>query len=215
MMLLCICWLLFLFHCIPLSTSQQITGGFYHTCALDAVYGSVYCWGSNGVGQIGDGNTATTNRLTPTLVSGMSSGVSQIALGYSHSCALISSSGSMYCWGWNTNGQLGDGTNVNRFAPVMVSGMSSSVTAITAGYVHTCAIKSGGVLFCWGGNANYQVGEGTSSTTDRRTPYMTISSDMITVTAGYYHTCAILSNNVVKCWGHNAYAQLGTGAANV
>ncbi len=119
MFLLYICWLL-LSMWIPLSTSQQIAGGYYHTCAVDAVYGSVYCWGSNQYGQIGDGNTTTTNRLTPTLVSGMSSGVSQIALGDSHSCALMSSSGSMYCWGYNGNGQLGDGTNVYRFAPVMV-----------------------------------------------------------------------------------------------
>ena len=147
MFLLCICWLLFITWA-PLSTSQQITGGFYHTCAVDAVYGSVYCWGSNQYGQIGDGNTATTNRLTPTLVSGMSSGVSHIALGAYHSCALISSSGSMYCWGGNNNGQLGDGTTVEKFAPVMVSGMSSSVTALTTGLGHTCAIKLGGVLYC-------------------------------------------------------------------
>lgn len=99
----------------------------------------MYCWDYNGYGQLGDG-TSTTRSLAE-IVSGMSSGVTAISLGSHHSCAATSVE-AMYCWGWNDDGQLGDGTTLTKNTAVAVSGMSSGVMAISTGYVHTCGLTS-------------------------------------------------------------------------
>ena len=141
-----------------------IAAGGGHACALSSA-GGVKCWGLNDNGQLGD-NT-TTNRLAPVAVLGLSSGVAAIAAGERHTCALTSA-GAVKCWGLNDNGQLGDNSITRRLAPVAVSGLSSGVTAITAGDLHTCAVTSGGLARCWGRNNFYQLGDG--SFTDRLTP---------------------------------------------
>ena len=94
------------------------------------VGGGAKCWGDNSAGQIGDGTTNPA--LTPIQVSGLTSGVTSVAAGNVHSCALTSA-GAVKCWGTNTNGQLGDGTQTNRLTPVAVSGLASGVAAIVAG----------------------------------------------------------------------------------
>src|SRR5207248_319737 len=91
------------------------------TCAL-ARAGAVKCWGANYVGQLGDGTT--TDRLIPVAVSGLASGAAALAAGGAHTCALTSA-GAVKCWGWNENGQLGDGTTADRLIPVAVSGLAS------------------------------------------------------------------------------------------
>ena len=100
-------------------------------------------------------------RQTPVSVSGLSSGVVAIAAGTSHTCAVLST-GAVRCWGFNTNGQLGDGTQTQRPTPVVVSGLTSGGTAVAAGGSHTCALVSGGVK-CWGLNTNGQLGDGTQA----------------------------------------------------
>ena len=132
--------------------------------------------------------------------------------GMYHSCALLSS-GAVKCWGNNSSGQLGDGTMPTpRTTPVDVSGLSSGVTAITAGYLHTCALLSTGAVKCWGQNGYGQIGDGTT-TTPRTTPVDVsgLSSGVIAISAGYYHSCALLSSGAVKCWGYNPYGQIGDG----
>ena len=125
-----------------------IAAGTYHSCALTVV-GGVQCWGFNAYGQLGD-NT-TVGKLTPVVVSGLSSGVVAVAAGGSHTCALTSAGG-VKCWGYNSSGQLGDSTTVQKLTPVAVSGLGSGVVAIAAGYSHTCALTSAGILKCWGSN---------------------------------------------------------------
>src|SRR6266511_414030 len=110
------------------------TGGV-QSCAL-TTGASVMCWGDNRNGAVGDGTT--TRRLTPVAVSGLSGGVTAIATGSLHSCALTTSGG-VKCWGDNEGHELGDGTTSNRSTPVDVSGLSNGVTAISAGFVHSCA----------------------------------------------------------------------------
>ena len=121
-------------------------------------------------GQIGDGST--TDRTTPVTVSSLGSGVAAIAAGHSHTCA-ATSAGAAWCWGFNSYGQLGDGTTSMRYTPVAVSGLGSGVASIVGGYYHTCAITTGGAVSCWGQNSSGALGDGT--TTSRTTPVASVA----------------------------------------
>jgi alpha-tubulin suppressor-like RCC1 family protein len=184
-----------------------ISAGSEHTCALFST-GAVKCWGANYGGQLGD-NT-TTQRFTPVDVSGLSSGVTAISVGYEFSCALFST-GAVKCWGANDNAELGDNSTTNRLTPVDVSGLSSGVTAISAGWYHTCALLGTGAVKCWGFNIYGQLGDGTE--TNRVTPVDVsgLSFGVTAISAGHKHTCAVLSSGAVKCWGDNSSGQLGDG----
>ena len=178
-----------------------------HTCALTSA-GGVKCWGNNHFGELGNGTRKY--RTTPFAVHGLTSGVTAISTGDADSCALTGA-GAVKCWGWNHVGQLGDGTTANRTTPVAVSGLSSGVAAISAGWVHTCALTSAGGVKCWGNNEEGQLGDGT--TTDRHTPVAVsgLSSGVAAIAAGFYHTCALTTAGQVKCWGSNTYGELGDG----
>lgn len=141
-----------------------ISAGSDHTCALTTT-GGVKCWGSNSDRKLGDGTW--TSRPTPVDVSELTSGVAAIAAGFSHTCALTITGG-MKCWGANRDGNLGDGTTSTSSPIVDVSGLTSGVAAITAGWGHTCALTTTGGVKCWGDNSYWQLGDGTL--TRRTTP---------------------------------------------
>lgn len=154
-----------------------ISAGGHHTC-LVKTNGSAWCWGANMAGQLGDGTTS--QRLLPTAVSGLGSGVMQISAGgtegsYETTCAL-KTDGSAWCWGENQYGQLGIGGTADATTPSQVAGMGSGVTAISAGgstympdqVAHTCALRTDGTARCWGYNSYGNVGDGT--TEHRYTP---------------------------------------------
>lgn len=184
-----------------------VTTGDNHTCAIMTA-GGVKCWGYNFFGQLGNGTT--TNSSTPVDVSGLTSGVADVSAGDNHTCA-ITTAGGLKCWGKNSLGQLGNGMTTDSSTPVNVSGLSSGVAAVTGGNYHTCAITTAGGLQCWGYNAFGALGNGT--TTDSSTPVGVsgLSSSVAAVTAGAYHTCALTTAGGLKCWGYNAYGQLGNG----
>ena len=141
-----------------------VAAGHYHNCAL-TTGGGLLCWGYNASGQLGDGSRTT--RLTPVAVSGLGSGVAAAVAGDAHTCALTSGGG-VLCWGSNYSGQLGNGTTSWQLTPTAVSGLGSGMAALTAGWVHTCAVTNAATIQCWGSNGSGQLGDGT--TTDRLTP---------------------------------------------
>lgn len=147
----------------------DVSAGERHTCAR-MVDASVQCWGRNREGQLGDG-TRGEPRDAPAQVPGLS-GVRQISLGDRHSCAR-KGDGSVWCWGQNEHGQLGDGSTTTRPSPVLVSGLGAGVVELSAGARHTCARKDDGSIWCWGHNDRGQLGDGT--TVDRAAPVQALS----------------------------------------
>jgi len=183
----------------------DFSGG--HSCALTTT-GAVSCWGNDGSGQLGDGNTV--NRSTPVTVTGLASNVRALTAGYEHTCALTTAEAAL-CWGYNSFGQLGNGTTDAQAAAVAVTGLGSGVQAVSAGGWHTCAVTSGGAVLCWGGNSSGELGDGTTS--DRNTPVAVVGlgSGVRVVQAGSEHTCALTTAGAEMCWGNNESGQLGNG----
>ncbi|POM25853.1 Regulator of chromosome condensation (RCC1) repeat protein [Actinomadura rubteroloni] len=171
--------------------------------------GTVWAWGSNASGQLGDGTT--TNRTTPVQVSGLTNiarTIGSIDAGGNHSLA-VKSDGTVVAWGSNASGQLGDGTTTNRTAPVAVSGLTN-VRAVSAGDNFSLALKNDGTVWAWGNNANAQLGDGT--TTNRTTPVQVSGlTSVASIGTGQYHGLAVRTDGTVRAWGDNGYGQLGDG----
>ena len=190
-------------------TVAAVATGHQHTCAL-TLSGGVVCWGRNSEGQLGDGTT--TDRPAPVAVSGLGSGVVAIGAGFAHSCALLSTGG-VRCWGNNFHGQIGDGTASNVWTTPRNVTQLAGVAAISSGDWHNCALLASGGVRCWGENLHGQLGNGQSSVNQQRTPVATLlDGPALDVAAGATHTCALLVDTSVWCWGRNTYGQLGSGA---
>ena len=183
--------------------ATAVVSGSNHHCALTTA-GGVQCWGSNSYGKLG--NTTTINSNVPVGVSGLGSGVTQIAGGTHHNCALLADS-SVRCWGFNSFGQLGNGTRENSSVPVVVTGLSGAI-AIAAGGSHSCALMATGGVKCWGRNLSGELGIGT--TTNSNTPVSALSITGATgIALGNAHSCAVINNGQVHCWGDGGLGQLG------
>ena len=179
-----------------------------HSCAL-TTGGGVKCWGHNGDGELGDGTLRA--RLEPVNVTGLTSGVVAITLGFDSGCALTTGGG-VKCWGYNGNGQLGDGTRTTRLEPVNVFGLSSGVAAIAGGWDHTCALMNSGGVKCWGNNAHGEVGDGTKIDRLKPVDVFGLTSGIDAISTGFDHTCAITTGGAAKCWGNNSRGELGDGS---
>lgn len=173
--------------------------------------GTVWEWGGNGAGdglRYAASATAAPDGSTPAQVSGLE-GVIAVAAGYGHSLAL-KGDGTVWAWGFNGSGQLGDGTTEARRAPIQVGGVRG-VVKIAAGNAHSVVLTGAGDVWAWGCNAGGQLGDGT--TTDRSSPVRVAEVTGATdVAAGRFHTLALASDGTVWAWGADQFGQLGDGA---
>jgi alpha-tubulin suppressor-like RCC1 family protein len=216
------------------SSATQLAAGADHTCALLGK-GILKCWGANTRGQLGLGHADDWGddvdemgvhlpvvNVSPGLV------VASVAAGGQHTCAILAG-GSVKCWGSNDSGQLGygdtrtrgdDAFEMGNFLPTVELGQGRTATKITAGFTHTCALLDNGAVKCWGGNFAGQLGIG--STFDRGNDSLEMGDWLqevdlgagrtaIHIEAGNDHTCALLDDDSVKCWGANDFGQLGQG----
>jgi alpha-tubulin suppressor-like RCC1 family protein len=193
-----------------LTTGQKdVTVGSDHGCALSTA-GAVKCWGLRTNGRLGNGSTATTAVSTPVSVTGLTSGVKQIAAGTDFTCAITSASG-VKCWGNNANGQIGNGNTTQAPAPTDVIGLTSNVKEIAAGSNHACALTNAGAVKCWGNNGSGKLGNGTVLQSSTAVDVVGLDSGVTSITVGTNHTCALISTGDYKCWGSNGSGQLGDG----
>ncbi len=172
-----------------------------------------YCWGSNSVGQLGNGLSSQGTSLQPNLVVGAVSfsavNFVRVTAGNVHACGLTTS-GKAFCWGGDNLFQLGTGDTVsaNSTTPIPIKS-SLSFTQISAGGDHTCAISTSGLTACWGDNSRGQVGVGTLADLVVDSP-VTIGN-FAQISAGFSHTCALTTAGAAFCWGANEAGQLGNG----
>ena len=187
------------------SMMTAIVVGAVHTCGL-VQDGSVFCWGNNQYGQVGDGTHA--DRDAPVPVAGTVK-FAEITAGGGHTCG-ISTNGAAYCWGSNGSGQLGDGTRTDRGTPVPVAG-GLTFLALSAGGAHTCGIASDSTAYCWGYNGDGELGDSTNGGSS--VPAAVAGGrKFVAISAGKTaHSCAVTAAGAAFCWGSNRFGQLGTG----
>ncbi len=192
-------------------TFKTLAVGAVHTCGL-TVAGQAYCWGYNTGGQIGDGTrgssqTGTTPSSPKLVIGGVA--LESLVAGQWQNCGLVSG-GQGYCWGYNVNGELGDGTTIERDSPTaMVGGLTFS--RLEAGTFSACGITTGGIAYCWGLNNFGQVGDGTAGNTRLTPTRVSGTVSFSSVTAGWNHSCGLGSTGTVFCWGSNVSGRLGDG----
>jgi alpha-tubulin suppressor-like RCC1 family protein len=194
---------------VPTSINMTIVGlaaSRNHACAVMGG-GGVKCWGNNEYGQLGNGTRVNSN--VPVDVQGLTD-AKTITAGWGHFCVLTNRGG-VKCWGNNTDGELGNGETWDQSLPADVVGLSSGVIAIDAGDNHTCAVTDTRGLKCWGKNTYGQLGDWTktSSSVPVESPFF--GGGVADVSAGWGHTCVQTTEGWAKCWGNNAYGQMGFG----
>lgn len=199
--------------------ATKIAAGTQHGCVV--ANGQLFCWGEGHNGVLADGNTGYHYKSTTALsgtggstpigtTDGTYAADGAISVGGDHSCGNVN--GQLYCWGRNTDGQLGTNDNSEKFTPTAVTDLIGKVvTKVAAGGNHTCAITEG-QLYCWGLNTSGELGIASGTSSFNIPKYVsTFSSMRVTaVSAGYNSTCAI-ANAQLYCWGNNSRKQLGVG----
>jgi alpha-tubulin suppressor-like RCC1 family protein len=185
-----------------LNHAVSIAAGDYHTCAvLDD--GSAKCWGNNGSGQLGAGS-ASDSPAGPTQT--VLTGISSLSAGHDYTCALTTG-GTVRCWGLAV--ALGVATPPSPGQP-STTGLAA-IAAVTAGSQHACALYGIGTVLCWGGfNSNGELGTGDQNSHATPTPVKGISS-ALAIGSGSRHTCVVLADRTLRCWGSNEFGGLGDG----
>ena len=185
-----------------LTNVTAVAAGTHHTLALKAD-GTVWSWGWNQFGQLGDGSGA--NKSTPIQITSLTN-VRAIAAGGNHSL-ILKADGSVWAFGSNTYGELGDGTLLLRYTPVRVL---NGAQFIACGQYHSLAIFSDGTVFAWGSNSNGQLGNGTT-VSSKVTVTVQNLTHVVSIVGGAFNSLAIKSDGSVWAWGWNGFGQLGDG----
>jgi uncharacterized repeat protein (TIGR02543 family) len=206
---------------IQVQRFQHLSGGVVHSFGM-TTSGELYAWGSNELGQLGDGTTA--NKSIPTLISfsGLQSGetIRDVFAGQYHTF-VVTSNGRVYAWGFNNYGQLGDGTLVDNSTPTLISFPGGeTIRNVAAGIGHSLAVTTTGQVYAWGSNLYGQLGDGT--TANKSTPTLISfnglnnlndGETMRDVVAGGEYSHAVTTNGRVYSWGSNNRGQLGDGTS--
>jgi len=200
----------------PLATAAgerwaSVSAGTTHTCAIRTDK-SLWCWGNNVSGQIGNGESGALQKSpAPERITDYTDWL-VVQAGDSHNCG-VRGDGTLWCWGSNVRGQLGDGTTTDRLTPVQVASDRRWVS-VDAGYYHSCAIGADASLWCWGDNVFGQLGDGTQGTGNQRLEPIQIGAEAEWkhLALGDYHSCAQRADHTIWCWGDNQYGQLGDGS---
>lgn len=202
--------------------ARQLALGFMHSCVLQQD-GTVRCWGGNGFGQLGLGHTSSIGdqaEETPQIVS-LGGLAVDIAAGYYHTCARMEA-GQVRCWGYGIHGQLGTGSANNLgddpldvMPPADVElGPGAAVEQVVAGGSSTCARLDTGKVKCWGSGANGALGSGNTANATKPQGFVQLGDGADVRLLGSHlgsHTCALLADYTLRCWGGNTYGQLGYG----
>lgn len=196
------------------TTFRAIVAGGDHTCGIAVADSTAWCWGNNASGQLGD--STTTLRNVPTKVFGVVK-FKQLAAGFDHTCGIaVGATGTAYCWGLNSSGQIGAGTTSPGTMKAPRAVVMDSVATIAAGDDFNCAEVRApdGTLgvWCWGNSDQGRLGNGSQVTAAISTPILVAGLGSATlggVVAGHVNACAIDADfNAYKCWGDNAYKQV-------
>jgi alpha-tubulin suppressor-like RCC1 family protein len=185
----------------------QVSAGRYHSLGV-RTNGTAWAWGCNG-GRLGDGTTVT--RSSPVLVAGGFTDWCQVSINYGNHNLGVRCNGTIWAWGNNAQGQLGDGTTVTRSSPVLVAGGFTNWCQVSAGRYHSLGVRTNGTLWAWGDNGNGQLGNNT--TTSRSSPVLVVGgfTDWCQVSGGFSHSLGLRNNGTAWAWGNNAQGQLGDG----
>jgi alpha-tubulin suppressor-like RCC1 family protein len=197
---------------ISISPAKAVTapssniGGMHKSVCTIVSNGTIECWGDNTSGQLGGGSNATEpvpiNYIAGTWQYLFNGGAGD------HMCA-IKSNGTLWCWGHNDSGQLGNNSTTNAVTPVQV-GSDSTWIAGSVGFNSTCAIKSNGTLWCWGDNSYGQLGNGSIDAS--LVPAQSTQSGVATVSVADEHACAVTTAATLWCWGKGTTGELGDGS---
>lgn len=185
----------------------SVTAGDQTTCVVTTT-GAAYCWGHNSLGQVGDGSQV--DRPSPTAVTGLGANIASISPGGDHTCA-VTTAGGVSCWGDNTNGALGNGTQTSSLTYV-VSELETDVAALASGIAFSCARMTDGSAQCWGYGGKGALGGGVADTFEDPQPVPALAA-ITSLAAGTTHVCAVASAKV-SCWGDNTYGQIGNGTTD-
>lgn len=197
---------------IPPGSFRAVSGGYYFTCGLSPT-GGAFCWGEGAFGKLGTGSDAP--RAVPTAVEGLAEvEVTGMDAGDNHACA-VTAVGDVWCWGDNTVGQLGDGSNTSSSVPVKAVRPAGVVFVdVGTGALHTCARTEAGGVYCWGDNSLGQVGNGDASGASSSIPVEVAGlagTAFAELAVGGGHSCARTAAGATWCWGYNELGSAGTG----
>ncbi|MFY9264915.1 MAG: hypothetical protein WAO61_05770 [Solirubrobacterales bacterium] len=185
----------------------KLSLGDSHSCAA-TVDDTAKCWGQNSLGQLGTGGGSM--QTVPVTVTGLISDTKTIGAGAKHTCA-VTLAGAAQCWGKNTSGQLGNGGASDAMFATPVTGLASGVEQIDGADYHSCALTSSGGVKCWGSGSSGSLGTGSNASETTPQDVSGLTSDVSAISVGGRHSCALTTAGGVKCWGYNAFGQLGDG----